>query len=57
MFIFSETKNLELRGDFFNAFNRTNFRNLQTNLSDGAYGRLTASRVARNIQFALRFTF
>lgn len=56
-FIFSETKNLELRGDFFNAFNRTNFRNLQTNLSDGAYGRLTSSGVARNIQFALRFSF
>jgi Carboxypeptidase regulatory-like domain len=56
-FIFSETKNLELRGDFFNAFNRTNFRNLEIRLNDGAYGRLTSSGVARNIQFALRFTF
>ena len=56
-FIFTETKNLELRGDFFNAFNRTNFRNVQTIVTDGAYGRLTSSGVARNIQFALRFTF
>jgi hypothetical protein len=56
-FIFSETKNLELRGDFFNAFNRTNFRGLPTNLNDGSYGRLNSSGVARNIQFALRFTF
>ena len=55
--IFSETKNLELRGDFFNAFNRTNFRNLATSLNDGAYGRTTSSGVARNIQFALRFNF
>ena len=56
-FIFSESKNLELRGDFFNAFNRANFRNLEIRLNDGAYGRLTSSGVARNIQFALRFTF
>ncbi len=56
-FIFSESKNLELRGDFFNAFNRVNFRGLPTNLNDGAYGRLNSSGVARNIQFALRFTF
>jgi hypothetical protein len=55
--IFTEARNLELRADFFNAFNRTNFRNVQTNLSDGAYGRLTSSGVARNIQLALRFTF
>lgn len=56
-FIFSENKNLELRGDFFNAFNRVNFRGLPTNLDDGAYSRLNSSGVARNIQFALRFTF
>ncbi|MEJ7710521.1 MAG: hypothetical protein WKF84_11795 [Pyrinomonadaceae bacterium] len=48
---------MELRADFFNAFNRTNFRGLNTDLNNAAFGRLTSSGVPRNIQFAIKYIF
>ena len=53
----TERFKLQLQADIFNAFNRTNFRDIETNLNSAAFGTLTASGPARNIQFGLKLTF
>ncbi|MFL6210099.1 MAG: carboxypeptidase regulatory-like domain-containing protein [Pyrinomonadaceae bacterium] len=53
----TERFNLQLQADIFNAFNRTNFRDMETNLSNAAFGTLTAAGPARNIQFGLKLAF
>jgi hypothetical protein len=53
----SEKFKLQLQADIFNAFNRTNFRDIETNLNSAAFGTLTAAGPARNIQFGLKLTF
>jgi hypothetical protein len=56
-FALTERFKLQLQADIFNAFNRTNFRDMETNLSSGAFGQLTAAGPARNIQLGLKLTF
>jgi hypothetical protein len=55
---FTETKNLEIRADFFNAFNRAGRGNPVTNITDPLFGRITGARFGpRSIQLEARFNF
>jgi hypothetical protein len=60
-FKFTETKSLEFRGEFFNAFNHVQFFSptLQdgTEAFDGLFGQVTTDRAPRIIQFALKLYF
>ncbi len=61
----SDTRNLEVRWEIFNVFNRENLANPNTNLSDGpAFGRITGplnrtfgTGTARQMQFMARLNF
>ena len=48
---------LQFRAEAFNLFNRTNFRNANTNRSGAGFGQVRATFPARQIQFALRLSF
>ena len=56
-FHITERNKLEFRAEAFNAFNRTNFSTVSTNVGSGTYGRLTAARDPRIFEFALRYQF
>lgn len=53
----TEKFKLQFQADIFNAFNRTNFRDLENNLSSAAFGTISTSGPPRNIQFGLKLTF
>ena len=53
----TEKFKLQLQADIFNAFNRTNFRDLDSNVSNAAFGTLSTAGPPRNIQFGLKLTF
>ena len=53
----SEGANLQIRGEFFNLFNRVNLTNWVTNLADGNFGKAVGSRQARTIRLSARITF
>jgi hypothetical protein len=46
---------LQLRGEFFNAFNIVNFGNPNTQLSAASFGRITGTGSGRVIQLAAKF--
>jgi hypothetical protein len=48
---------LRFQADVFNAFNRANFSNLDTNISSPGFGILNASGPGRSIQFGVKFGF
>ena len=52
-----EGASLQFRAEAFNLFNKTNFRNAQTNRSDAAFGQVRSTFPARQLQFALRLVF
>ena len=56
---FSATERLKIRfqGDLFNLLNHANFRGLNTNLSNLAFGTITSAGPARNVQFGLKASF
>ncbi len=56
-FELTEKFKLQFQADIFNAFNRTNFRDLETNLNNAAFGTISTSGPPRNIQFGLKLTF
>ncbi len=56
-FSLTEKYKLQFQADIFNAFNRTNLRDLESNLSSAAFGTISTSGPPRNIQFGLKFTF
>jgi hypothetical protein len=56
-FRLTERFDLRFQADIFNAFNRTNFRDLESNLSSAAFGTISTSGPPRNIQFGLKLTF
>jgi hypothetical protein len=57
-FAINETTGFELRGDFFNAFNRAGRGNPVTEITASNFGRITGARFGpRNIQISARFTF
>jgi hypothetical protein len=47
----------QFQADFFNLFNKANFLNVATNVSNADFGSVTSAAPARNIQLALRLTF
>jgi hypothetical protein len=55
-FHITETKRLQFRSDFVNAFNHTNLNTPNTSLGSGM-GLINTSQDPRNIQFALKFYF
>ena len=46
---------LQLRGEFFNAFNQVNFNNPVTNISASNFGRITGAGPGRIVQLAFKF--
>jgi hypothetical protein len=56
-FRFTESKLLELRGEAFNAFNRVNYNNPDTNVASGNFGVITGANTARYMQLGLKFLF
>jgi outer membrane receptor protein involved in Fe transport len=56
--IVREGQFLELRTDWFNAFNRTQYQNPVTDLTSGNFGLITGQRNSpRSIQFGIRYAF
>jgi hypothetical protein len=47
----------ELRGDFFNALNRSNFTPPGGTFGTPVFGRVTGARLPRTIQLGLKFWF
>ncbi len=57
-FELTEKFHLQFQADIFNAFNRTNFRDLDSNLSNTtSFGTISTAGPPRNIQFGLKLTF
>ncbi len=56
-FKITERFSLQFRGEFFNAFNHTNFTTVSTNVDSATFGQLTADRGPRQIQFGLKLYF
>lgn len=54
---FGERVNLQLRGEAFNVFNHTNFRAIQTNITNAAYGNVITVRDPRTIQLGMKLSF
>ena len=55
---FSEARNIEIRGDFSNAFNRAGRGDPVTDVTNPLFGRITGARYGpRNIQLEARITF
>jgi len=53
----TESKRLQFRAEFFNLFNRTNFRLPNTDISSTTFGQIQQALQPRLIQFALKFIF
>jgi carboxypeptidase family protein len=56
-FALSERFKLQFQGDLFNAFNRANFRTLESNHNVAAFGTYSTTSPPRQIQFGLKLTF
>lgn len=56
-FSLGEAKDLEFRGEFFNAFNHTQWAGANTALDSTSFGRIGGTRQARQLQFGLFATF
>ena len=53
----TEFTRIELRAEFFNAFNRTNFQAANSDITSAAFGTISSSFAARQIQLALKVSF
>lgn len=53
----NEETRLELRAEFFNLFNKTNFQAANPDITSPAFGNISSTFPARQIQLALKFTF
>jgi len=53
----TESKTLQLRAEFFNAFNHAQFGNPSGNISSGAFGLVTGAASPRIGQVALKLIF
>jgi hypothetical protein len=54
-FNLSETKRLQFRTEFFNAFNQVNLNRPATNVTSGSFGQIVTAAGGRSIQFGLKF--
>ena len=52
-----ERASLQFRGEFFNAFNHTNFDAIATNINFSSYGQVTSTHDPRQIQLGGKFIF
>ena len=52
-----EPLKLELRGEFFNAFNQVNFSNPNATVSSGSFGRITGAGSGRTVQVAVKLVW
>jgi len=53
----TELTRIELRAEFFNVFNRTNFQAANSDINSAAFGTINSTFPARQIQVALKFSF
>lgn len=53
----TESKTLQFRAEFFNLFNRANFRLPNSDISSPTFGQIQKALAPRLIQFALKFMF
>ncbi len=53
----NEATRVEFRAEFFNLLNKTNFRAANGDRSAAAFGRISSTFPARQIQFALKVVF
>jgi hypothetical protein len=53
----AERYSFQLRGEYFNAFNHTNFSGVDSTLGDPNYGQVTSTHVPRRIQIGAKFNF
>jgi hypothetical protein len=53
----TEFTRIELRAEFFNAFNRTNFQAANSDITSAAFGNSSSTFAARQIQLALKVSF
>jgi Carboxypeptidase regulatory-like domain/TonB dependent receptor len=53
----TESKSLEFRSEFFNAFNHTQFLTVNNSGGSATFGQVTSDRSPRLIQFALKFYY
>jgi hypothetical protein len=56
-FALREQWRLQFQADFFNLFNKANFLNVATNVSNIDFGTITSAAPGRNVQLAVRLTF
>jgi len=56
-FRIAEKKDLQFRWEAFNALNRVNYGNPNTNIASSLFGRITGAGTARYMQLALKFLF
>jgi hypothetical protein len=57
VFQIHEQQNFQLRFEFFNVFNHTNFQAPVASLNSANFGKIQASNPARIIQIAAKYTF
>jgi hypothetical protein len=57
LFDFHERVQLKLQADAFNVLNRTNYSGLDSNASDGGFGRLNGAYPPRQMQFGAKVIF
>lgn len=56
-FLLTERFHLQIRGEFFNAFNHVSFDSVDNTLGDTTFGALNGDHLPRNIQFGAKLTF
>ena len=56
-FTWREYLKLQFRAELFNAFNRANFNNPNTNIQGGSFGLVTTAGSGRSMLFGLRLDY
>jgi len=56
-FALPRRSNVELRADAFNAFNRVNYNNPATVVTNTTFGTISTAKTPRELQFSLRYQF
>ena len=56
-FFFGERMKIELKGETFNLFNRSNLTGMVSDLSNGSFGKATNQLPPRSLQFHVRASF
>jgi hypothetical protein len=54
---FADRYTFQLRGEYFNAFNHTNFSDIDTSMGDSTFGQATSTHKPRRIQIGAKLNF